>query len=100
MKKKFAISLILLIVALMCCGCSLETKQKTISNSSYSSQSAYEKDITYKKDADDTSPEVYITKSGKRYHRFGCSHAKNIYIILTVRQAIDRGYTYCYFCCD
>lgn len=103
MKRRIAVSFLILIVAIICCGCGSATSSNTISNNSHIYQSRYEDeyehDITYKKDENDHTPTVYITKSGKRYHRFGCSHAKNLYIVLTVSQAIDMGYTACYFCC-
>lgn len=99
MKRKIAVSFLILIVAIMCCGCGIRTPSNNASYNNSSYQEEYEPDITYKKAENDHTPKVYITRTGKRYHRFGCSHAKNLYIILTVSQAIDRGYTACYFCC-
>ena len=98
MKKKLSISILILIVSIICCGCAVNTIEKTCSYTpSHSYQ--HEDDITYKKDANDHSPVVYITRTGARYHRFGCTHAKNLYVKLTVRQATGKGYTACYYCC-
>ena len=103
MKRKVVCSFLILIVAIICCGCGVETRTKSISNyqqsSSYEYEEKFESDITYKKDADDYTPKVYITRYGEHYHKPYCSHAKNVYIFLTVRQAINKGYTACYYCC-
>lgn len=94
MKKKVIGTLLILIVAIICCSCGPETKYKNISNSP---DSSFEND--YEQNENDTSPIVYITKYGKRYHKPYCSHAPNVYITLTVKQAIDKGYSACYYCC-
>ena len=83
----------------MCSACSNEVVEKGYSNNPQPCQEKYEPDIRYKKDEDDFSPTVYITKYGIRYHKRYCSHAKNVYIILTVKQALNKGYTACYYCC-
>lgn len=107
MKRKIAISLILLIIAVCCCACGQETRYKSTNNYTTSSYEKIEqdeedsvRDIRDQKDADDHTPTVYITPHGKRYHKPYCSHAKNVYMFLTVRQAIERGYSYCYYCCS
>ena len=108
MKRKIAISLLTLIVALMCCGCTSEIPPNQTYFTDYeivedyngnATYDEYEFDITYKKDKDDLSPAVYVTKYGKRYHTPSCHHTQNAYMRLTVKQAWDRGYTPCYFCC-
>ena len=102
MKRKIVVSMLILIISIICCGCDYNSTNSDIDNnytSSYEEKYKYEYDITYKKDADDHTPTVYITRYGKRYHRFGYSHAKNLHIVLTVNQAIGRGYTACYYCC-
>lgn len=104
MKRKTVVAILIVIVAIMCCGCGIETQYKSTSNySSKYSQNVeddeFEDDIRYKKEDNDHSPTVYITRCGKRYHRPYCSHAKTVYILLTLNQAIDRGYTACYYCC-
>lgn len=98
MKNKIFVSIITLIIAIMCCACTSETQQKS---TTYTPPPAdeYEYDITYKKEENDHSPVVYVTKYGKRYHKSSCHHSANAYMRLTVWQAIDRGYTACYFCC-
>ena len=101
MKKIIAVSIITLITIIMCCGCTYTSANSEIDNNYVPSyEYEFEYDITYKKDTDDLSPTVYITEYGRRYHRFGCNHAKDPYMKLTVRQAIDRGYSCCYFCCN
>lgn len=93
MKRKIVTSLLILIVAIICCGCGVETRQKTITKYTNS-------ETQYEEEEVDLTPTVYITKYGERYHRFGCTHAKNLYLKLTVKEATKRGYTACYYCCD
>lgn len=38
---------------------------------------------------------VYITKTGKKYHRKGCRYLKSIYMELDVDNATNMGYTRC-----
>lgn len=40
---------------------------------------------------------VYITKSGEKYHRGGCSYLKSR-IPITIDDAIENGYTMCKRC--
>ncbi|MBQ8522037.1 MAG: hypothetical protein IJ458_00045 [Clostridia bacterium] len=91
MKKKVIVSLLILIVAIMCCGCGIETEQKIISNNS-----SYEKKDDY---INDVTLTVWVTKYGERYHVPGCGHVKKVYRKLTVKQAKLRGYTPCFHCC-
>lgn len=104
MKRKIAVTLLLLIVGIACCGCGVQTEYQIDDYHYVTYESEYDdnhvaRDITYKKQADDCSPTVYITRYGKRYHKQYCSHAKRVYLFLTVWQAIDKGYTACYYCC-
>jgi hypothetical protein len=41
---------------------------------------------------------VYITKTGKKYHRSGCSYLKNSCIKIDKAKAISQGYTPCSKC--
>lgn len=41
---------------------------------------------------------VYITKTGKKYHRAGCKYLKRSMIPITLSEAIARGYTPCSVC--
>jgi len=41
---------------------------------------------------------VYITKTGKKYHRAGCRYLKRSMIPITLSEAIARGYTPCSVC--
>ncbi len=41
---------------------------------------------------------VYITKTGSKYHREGCSSLKKSKISITLKEAIKRGYTPCKIC--
>lgn len=38
---------------------------------------------------------VYVTKSGKKYHRAGCEYLKSVAGIYTIKEAEARGYTPC-----
>ena len=41
---------------------------------------------------------VYITASGKKYHKAGCSYLKQSKIAITLQQAKEQGYTPCSRC--
>ena len=41
---------------------------------------------------------VYITKSGKKYHREGCRYLSKSKIPISLKEAIKRGYTPCSVC--
>ena len=100
MKRKVIGTILLLVVAIMCCACAVETQTKTTTPPEiYEEYNEYEFDITYKKDENDHSPVVYVTEYGKRYHTPNCYHSKNAYMKLTVKQALNRGYTPCRKCC-
>lgn len=49
--------------------------------------------------AEDTKTEtVYITKTGKKYHRNGCRYLSQSKIKTTVKEAQANGYTPCKIC--
>ena len=50
-------------------------------------QSAQTKEIT-----------VYITRTGKKYHRAGCSYLRSSSIPISLKEAKARGYTPCSRC--
>jgi hypothetical protein len=41
---------------------------------------------------------VYITKTGSKYHSEGCSYLKKSSYAISLKDAIDRGYTACSRC--
>ncbi len=45
-----------------------------------------------------TSYTVYVTKTGSKYHRFGCSYLRESQISIDKNQAIKQGYTPCNRC--
>ena len=47
---------------------------------------------------DATTETVYITRTGKRYHRDGCRHLSQNKIKTTVKEAQANGYTPCKVC--
>lgn len=47
----------------------------------------------------DLSAIVHITKTGKKYHREGCSALSNSDITISVNEAKQQGYTPCRQCC-
>ena len=47
------------------------------------------------KDSDQSAITVYITKTGKKYHRSGCRHLRKSKIPILLQEAVDRGYTPC-----
>ena len=73
MKKIIAI--ILSVSILFACGCS---SNKAVKNSP---------EIT-----------VYITKTGDCYHRANCSYLKKSKIAISLKNAIDEGYSRCSKC--
>lgn len=94
--KKAFVALIVLMVACISCGCSIKPKDTVYkSTDNYNVQD----DATESDSNKESGVKVYITKTGKRYHRFGCSHAKNLYLVLSIDNAINKGYTACYYCC-
>jgi micrococcal nuclease len=46
----------------------------------------------------DPNVTVYITKSGKKYHRAGCSYVKKSRIPIKLKDAVAKGYTPCSKC--
>ncbi|GIV55137.1 MAG: hypothetical protein KatS3mg039_1655 [Candidatus Kapaibacterium sp.] len=44
------------------------------------------------------SATVYITRTGARYHRDGCSSLRRSRIPISLQEAIKRGYTPCRIC--
>ena len=47
---------------------------------------------------EETAAEVYITVSGKKYHRGSCAFLKKSKIGITLQDAKSRGYTPCSKC--
>jgi len=47
---------------------------------------------------EDDNPVVYITRTGKKYHREECSALKRSKIPITLKEACERGYTPCSLC--
>ena len=41
---------------------------------------------------------VYVTKTGKKYHRVGCSFLKTTSSAISLQDAVDQGYTPCSRC--
>lgn len=41
---------------------------------------------------------VYITKTGAKYHRDGCSSLKKSKIAIILQEAVNRGYEPCKIC--
>lgn len=41
---------------------------------------------------------VYITRTGKKYHRAGCSYLRRSKIPISLIEALARGYTPCSRC--
>lgn len=41
---------------------------------------------------------VYITKSGTKYHRSGCTYLKSSMITISLKDALERGYGACSVC--
>lgn len=85
----------------------LESAQKTSSNSQQSSNTISSNSSTNKKtvksqEASTTStPQgtiVYITNTGKKYHRSSCSYLRNSKISINISDAKAKGYTACSRC--
>ena len=62
-------------------------------------------DETYLEDTGKSEPEnpdaaiiVYITESGKKYHRADCPHLRSGKKEITLKEAKERGYTPCKAC--
>ena len=85
----------------------LESAQKTSSNSQQSSNTISSNSSTNKKtvksqEASTTSTPhgtiVYITNTGKKYHRSNCSYLRNSTISINISDAKAKGYTACSRC--
>jgi hypothetical protein len=48
--------------------------------------------------ADSPATTVYITKSGKAYHRESCTTLKKSKIQITLGEAVERGFVPCKIC--
>jgi hypothetical protein len=44
------------------------------------------------------SQTVYVTRTGKKYHRDGCRYLRSSRIPVSLKDAKDRGYTPCSVC--
>jgi len=45
-----------------------------------------------------TSPDVFVTKSGRKYHHPKCRHLRKSRIPMSIVEATDRGYSRCLVC--
>lgn len=76
------------------------TNNKTVTNktdtSSTSTKNTNSKSSTTIKNTNSTI--VYVTKTGKKYHKGGCSYLKNSKIEITLSEAQSKGYTPCSKC--
>ena len=41
---------------------------------------------------------VYVTKTGEKYHRDGCSSLRRSRIAVSLKEAVERGYGACKIC--
>ena len=80
--------------------------QDTQENSSYEADNVESYDEEEQEDVstddvkESTTEEVYVTASGSKYHREGCSYLKGNYSALSLEEAVEEGYTPCSRCID
>jgi len=53
---------------------------------------------TPQKQAQDKTETVYVTRTGKRYHRDGCRYLASSRIPMSLKDAQAKGYTPCKVC--
>lgn len=107
-----ALSIVLLCSsAFLCCKCiEIQNEYVVLQQSFLKSNEAIDvlssqymevsgENLTLKSEVDFWSGNfVLITQSGSKYHRYGCSYAKNSNAIVSFSQAESRGYTACSHC--
>lgn len=77
----------------------LEEAQKISSSTSNSTtQESLNSTSTLAVSSDSQGNTVYITKTGKKYHRSNCSYLKNSKISININTAKSKGYTACSKC--
>ena len=78
----------------------LQNELSSYKTASNSSSSAYQKSSsnTTESNVDSSSYEVYITNTGSKYHRDGCSYLRQSQIGISKSDAIAQGYTPCSRC--
>lgn len=59
-----------------------------------------QQDVSTNDSNESTIEEVYVTTSGSKYHREGCSYLKGNYGALSLEEAVEEGYTPCSRCID
>lgn len=75
------------------------TPTKTISPTPAAKQTPIPKSKnTNSVQSDKTEKTVYITESGKKYHRSGCKYLRKSKISISLSNAKSRGYTSCSIC--
>ena len=82
MKKLLALLLSLSLV--LCCACGSDTNTTSKETSETVSE--------------ETSETVYVTKSGSKYHSYGCQYLNKSCIEKDLSEAEDQGYTPCKKC--
>lgn len=55
-------------------------------------------EISYNEGIDDQSITVYITDTGRKYHRWGCKYLLDSYHAISLQNALKSGYTACSQC--
>ena len=78
----------------------IEQLKNNISSSKSTKSSSTKKSTSNSYDDSDisNSQTVYITKTGKKYHRSGCSYLKKSKISISLKNAKAQGYTACSRC--
>lgn len=74
------------------------SKKTSTTNTSTSKTTTSKKNTTTKKSSDKTSATVYITNTGKSYHRGSCSSLRKSKIAISKSKAISQGYKACKRC--
>lgn len=77
---------------------SYKTTQDNNSSKVSSSTSKSNTNINQVTSQNTNSSIVYVTKTGKKYHKAGCSYLKESKIEMTLENAKNRGYTACSKC--
>ena len=86
--KKF-IPMIFILITLFASSCTTEsTKEYDVGQNS----------IVESTDTEDETVSVYVTDTGRKYHKYGCRYLNYSCFKKELQEAINQGYTPCSIC--
>ena len=89
MKKFYKVLLAIVLVLLLCVGCTEEQNSYDDSSSNY--------ETAYDNNDDEYSAPVYVSRTGKIHKKSNCSGMK-YYTVMDYDEAVNNGYDFCNNC--